>query len=175
MDTKKVVDDLTDVGADILGAVTEAINSNDYSNLSRTINESLGSVVRNYTNGSVNEKGYGDVRRGTGAYTPYRQAARAKRQQETVAPFMSKRVSRMTGSGGQVAGILGMTAGVTLAAIFGIIGLSFELGGMAVGAALGALIFGGSLAGYIMSGKKRKLVKQYYEYARIIGDDEYIT
>ena len=175
LDTKKVVDDLTDVGADILGAVTEAINSNDYSNLSRTINESLGSVVRNYTNGSVNEKGYGDVRRGTGAYTPYRQAARAKRQQETVAPFMSKRVSRMTGSGGQVAGILGMTAGVTLAAIFGIIGLSFELGGMAVGAALGALIFGGSLAGYIMSGKKRKLVKQYYEYARIIGDDEYIT
>ena len=90
MDTKKVVDDLTDVGADILGAVTEAINSNDYSNLSRTINESLGSVVSNYTNGSVNEKGYGDVRRGTGAYTPYRQAARAKRQQETVAPFMSR-------------------------------------------------------------------------------------
>ena len=90
LDTKKVVDDLTDVGADILGAVTEAINSNDYSNLSRTINESLGSVVRNYTNGSVNEKGYGDVRRGTGAYTPYRQAARGKDSRRLSPPLCRK-------------------------------------------------------------------------------------
>ena len=154
-------DDLTSAGSDVLDAVTDALNTNDFSGVSPVISEAVDDFINdikaetfeanarraNKTSGS----GYGDVRSASGAYQRSAPAGRAKRE---VYPFM------------KVLGILGIAVGaipLILAAVFS--SLPASLLGLTLVIAGGLLLRSGI--------QQQKLAKRYFEYGKIIGSAEY--
>ena len=166
-------DDLTSAGSDVLDAVTDALNTNDFSGVSPVISEAVDDFINdikaetyganarraNKTSGS----GYGDVRSASGAYQRASAAARPKRE---VYPFMKRKISRLYGVTRQVLGILGIAVGaipLILAAVFS--SLPASLLGLTLVIAGGLLLRSGI--------QQQKLAKRYFEYGKIIGSAEY--
>ena len=166
-------DDLTSAGSDVLDAVTDALNTNDFSGVSPAISEAVDDFINdikaetyganarraNKTSGS----GYGDVRSASGAYQRASAAARPKRE---VYPFMKRKISRLYGVTRQVLGILGIAVGaipLILAAVFS--SLPASLLGLTLVIAGGLLLRSGI--------QQQKLAKRYFEYGKIIGSAEY--
>ena len=166
-------EDLTSAGSDVLDAVTDALNTNDFSGVSPVISEAVDDFINdikaetfeanarraNKTSGS----GYGDVRSASGAYQRSAPAGRAKRE---VYPFMKRKISRLYGVTRQVLGILGIAVGaipLILAAVFS--SLPASLLGLTLVIAGGLLLRSGI--------QQQKLAKRYFEYGKIIGSAEY--
>lgn len=166
-------EDLTSAGSDVLDAVTDALNTNDFSGVSPAISEAVDDFINdikaetyganarraNKTSGT----GYGDVRSASGAYQRASAASRPKRE---VYPFMKRKISRLYGVTRQVLGILGIAVGaipLILAAVFS--SLPASLLGLTLVIAGGLLLRSGI--------QQQKLAKRYFEYGKIIGSAEY--
>ena len=198
------MNDLFDTGSDILDAVNDAVSRNDFSELNSTIKKTVQDVsetiqrdVREYNRTGERE----DIRRttyrstygqGGAAYqgNPYRryktsastgygqgmtrQQSVGKRFTSKKTPFLQKIISRQSGLGKILAGAFGVFVGANV--LFGnlIALIAGATGGAVFGLLASALILGFS-AYAIMTGRKDKeLASRYYEYAKIIGDAEYI-
>ena len=198
------INDLFESGSDILDAVNDAVNRNDFSELNSTIKKTVQDVsetiqrdVRDYSRTGARE----DIRRRTYRSTygqggtayqgnPYRrykttantgygqqmnrQQPAGRRFTSKKTPFLQKIISRQTGLGKILAGAFGVFVGVNVLMGNIIALIAGATGGAAFGLLASALILGAS-AYAIMTGRKDKeLVSRYYEYAKIIGDAEYI-
>ena len=198
------INDLFESGSDILDAVNDAVNRNDFSELNTTIKKTVQDVsetiqrdVRDYSRTGARE----DIRRRTYRSTygqggtayqgnPYRrykttantgygqqmnrQQPAGRRFTSKKTPFLQKIISRQTGLGKILAGAFGVFVGVNVLMGNIIALIAGATGGAAFGLLASALILGAS-AYAIMTGRKDKeLVSRYYEYAKIIGDAEYI-
>lgn len=177
------VDDLTDAGGEIL----DAVRREDYADLSRSISSTVTEAVeglrreaetmkagtRDPRNGSPTGRGYGDVRSGSGVYgSRPRERTRARGKQPD--PFMRRAVSKQTGLAEEIVGGLAVFMGASVLLFFGAASLVF--GGSALPSAIvGGAIIAGGIYGIVKGGKKNKLVKQFYEYGRIIGPAEYFS
>lgn len=166
-------EDLTNAGSDVLDAVTDALNTNDFSGVSPAISDAVDEFINDIkaeTYGAnaqranrTSGKGYGDVRSGSGAY---KRASAAGRPRREVYPFMKRRISRLYGVTRQVLGAVGIALGAVpliLAAVFS--SLPASLLGLTLIIAGGFLLYSGV--------KQHNLAKRYFEYGKIIGSAEY--
>ena len=89
-------------------------------------------------------------------------------------PFLQKIVSRQSGLGKILAGAFGVFIGANF--LFGnLIALAAgATGGAVFGLLAIALILGASAYAIVSGRKEKELVSRYYDYAKIIGDAEYI-
>ena len=177
-------DDILDVSSDILDAVTDAIEKNDYSNLASNIRQSAKSVMPEGAADPLkkdeggNARPFGDLKKPYhSAYAdrqPYRQHYGTKTMYSSgKTPFESKNVPATMGTGKIISGTLGTITGAFLAGTFGVFAASISAG-LAIGAVLGGAIAAGGI-GMILTGRKQKaLVDTYHEYADIVGDAEYV-
>ena len=166
-------EDLSHAGTDVLDAVTDALNTNDFSGVSSVITDSVDEFINDIkaeTYGAnarrakgYKKTGYGDVRSGSGAY---RRAPEQKRVKREVFPFMKRKVSRLFGVVREVLGALGIAFGA-LPLIMGLLVPSVPLSllGLAI------IIAGGFLLARGIN--QQKLAKRYFEYGKIIGSAEY--
>ena len=173
MGMNDLFEDLSHAGTDVLDAVTDALNTNDFSGVSSVITDSVDEFINDIkaeTYGAnarrakgYKKGGYGDVRSGTGAYQRAPQEKRARRE---VFPFMKRKVSRLFGVVRQVLGVIGIFVGI-LPVIMGILISSAPLSllGLAI------IIAGGFLLARGIN--QQKLAKRYFEYGKIIGAAEY--
>ncbi len=181
MNLGDLFDDLTDAGGEIL----DAVRREDYSDLSRSISDTVADAVeglrreaasmqagtRDPMNGSPTGRGYGDVRSGSGIYAGRPRRERAKKKAD---PFMKKAVSRQSGLAEEIVGGLAVFMGASIVLFFGAAGLVF--GGSALPAAIvGGIAAAGGVFGIWKGHKKNRLVKQFYEYGRIIGPAEFYS
>lgn len=198
------MNDFYDAGNDILDAVNDAVSRNDFSDLSSTIKKTVKDVsdtiqkdVRYYsqmdngqdvrkrtyrnTNGQGGQAPYGGnpYRRykstaSTGYGQPRTQPVRKFTSKKT--PFMQKIVSKQSGLGKVIAGAFGALIGVRsfLGGLFGLLAGTVAAGSAAFGLLAGALIIAASAYAIITGQKDKKLAERYYEYAKAIGNAEYI-
>lgn len=177
--------DICDTGSDILGAVTDAIEKNDYSQLSTSIEQKVEELTkeikqeatnrwqataetRRSTQGSGNLKNYA-----TG--TPGNRMTRSTFSKQMVSPYFRHKISRMSGIGKIIVGIV--CTGFSGVFLFVFLTAFFLVGGSS-GLLYGLLTFcAGLLVASILvlsSGIKRKnLVGRYFTYGKMIGDKEY--
>ncbi len=196
--------DLYDAGGDIIDAVNDAVNRNDYSRLSENIKKTVKEVsdtiqrdVRQYNEKDRNQDvrrrvyrnaaGQGRTQYGSNPYRRYEYAApgaqqRMRREQQPqpryVTPksaFIQQIVSKQKGIGKIIGGVAGLFVfGPFLLGDFFTILMGGISGGVLFGLLATALIIAGCIY-CIMSGKKdQELVKRYYAYGKAIGDAEYI-
>ncbi len=197
--------DINGIGSSIMDAVEDAINRGDFTGLNEAIRQTVWDTVGaaeslyNYRGNNQGipgarrgsgtrgqERTYGHAGRSAGNLTEqYMQRASGARHHtiftSRISPFLQRRISRSSGTGKIVGGIvclvmagfffvgsllsglLGMFSSVGFFSAIGITGLVITLG-LAV---LGAIL--------VKSGKERKqLVKDYYEYGRVAGTSEYL-
>ena len=200
------INDLYNAGGDIMNAVNDAVNRNDYSQLSATIKKTVKDVsdtiqrdvreynarnqredIRNRTYRSTQGQGgphfydndpygryraganTGAARRADGAQQPFRRYSSQK------TAFLQKIVSKQTGFGKIIGGVasLFITVPMLLGEIFGL-----AVFGAGIGSVFGLLATALMVAGgifLITSGKKdNALIQRYYQYAKEIGNAEYI-
>ena len=179
------LNDLYGAGSDIMDAVTDAVNRQDYSHLSediaKTVNDIRIIIQREKLAGDVRRRGYrqqyAHAHRSGAGHAAYGQPQVRRQSFFTgkVTPFLQKKISRTSGTGRIVLGIIGLLIGVPT--LLG--GLISGLTALAIGDILAALIVGGgitalSLWGIFSGDQQRKLVNRYYQYGRAAGDAEYI-
>ncbi len=173
--------DLFAAGSDIMSQVSQAVETGDYSKLSSSIKERVNKVtdeLREQSNASAAKGSYS---------SPYaRESHTAKPQKRTAERknyFLRRFPSRSLGTGRVVSGILlgFMPALCTVALLFNSLGDLFaaDMSTLGVDVAsflcMGAITFG--CYALIRSGRKKKaLVKRFYLYGDIVGENrEYIA
>lgn len=168
------IDDILDVGNEIMDAVTDAVVKNDYSDLSSKIKQSSSPLIDDFL--KVNPK----PNQASGASDAYKNKPQNKTQYRATlqmpgkTPFLSKKISRNAGLGGIVSGIIGMC-------IFVPITFSNILGGLILGYTpifASAAVFAGLSAGMgflALRGKQHiNLARLYNDYGKVIGYRKYI-
>ena len=198
------INDLYNAGSDIMDAVNDAVNRNDFSGLSSTINKTVKEVsetiqrdVRDYNERNRREDvrsrqyrnttGQGATSYGSNPYRRYQSAgagygqrmnseAQPKRKYSSwKTPFFQKLISKQTGLGKMIGGICGLFVSVPM-----LLGSIFDLiafgivGGSLFGFLATAIITAAFAYLFIKGKKDHDLVKRYYEYGKVIGRSEYI-
>lgn len=173
--------DLFAAGNDIMSQVSQAVETGDYSELSSTIKQRVNKVtdeLREQANASAAKGSY------SSPYDGKKSAAqKQKRQEEKKNYFLRRFPSRSLGTGRIVSGIvLGVTPAMcTVALLINSLRDMFtaDWSSLSVDAAaflcMGAISFG--CYALIRSGRRKKaLVKRFYLYGDIVGDNrEYIA
>lgn len=182
------LNDLYEAGSDIMNAVTDAVNRNDYSHLSedirKTVEDIRVTIQRDKSFGDVRRRGYGKnyyrsygtAGHNSSAGSGYRtqQVQQAPRYARKT-PFLQKKVSRQSGVGKIILGVMGLVIGVPVLLFGGISALaSLSLADLLYALIVGGGITGASLWGIISGDKQRKLVNQYYQYGKAAGEAEYV-
>ncbi len=173
--------DLFAAGSDIMSQVSQAVETGDYSKLSSSIKERVNKVtdeLREQSNASAAKGSYS---------SPYAKESHTAKPQKRTAErknyFLRRFPSRSLGTGRVVSGILlgFMPALCTVALLFNSLGDLFaaDMSTLGVDVAsflcMGAITFG--CYALIRSGRKKKaLVKRFYLYGDIVGENrEYIA
>ena len=206
------MNDVYSVGSDIMDAVNDAVGSGDFSHLNETLKNVTGAAAGSAADALYNLQGHlqgSGAGAETGTRAPdgasggrvYGHAGRASSNvteeymkratggghhttfSSKISPFLQRKISRQSGTGKIVGGIVslvfsGFALLETVAA--GLIGSLSPFGGgffsawgiFSLVVAGGLAILGGIL---IKSGQERKrLVREYYEYGKIAGTSEYV-
>ena len=198
------INDLYNAGSDIMDAVNDAVNRNDFSSLSSTINKTVKEVsetiqrdVRDYNERNRREDvrsrqyrntaGQGATTYGSNPYRRYQstgagygqrmnsEAQPRRKYSSWKSPFFQKLVSKQSGLGKMIGGICGLFISVPM-----LLGNIFDLiaygivGGPVFGFLATAIITAAFAYMYIRGKKDHDLIKRYYEYGKIIGNAEYI-
>lgn len=172
------IKDICNAGGDILNAVADAINRNDYSGLSDRVSDTVNQVV-NQVKSEVNHSTFGNQsqQRNRTTYThqppnSYTNNIIRIQKQET----MTKKPA------GRIAGPFQLISGIVFTSGFGIATLvmaillaasSKELF-LIMAVIFGAITFGG-IQNIIGGSKKIGLVNRFRHYARVIGNRSYIA
>lgn len=175
--------DLFAAGSDIMSQVSQAVETGDYSELSSSIKERVSKVtdeLREQTSASAAGPG--------GTYSsPYSSKKKTAEAKKTPAEkknyFLRRFPSRSLGTGRVVSGILlgFIPAMCTVALLFNSVGDLFAANMHALGTDVAAFLCMGAITfgcyALIRSGRRKKaLVKRFYLYGNIVGDDrEYIA
>lgn len=175
------IKDICNAGGDILNAVADAINRNDYSGLGDKVSETVNQVV-NQVKEEVNESAFGNQtqqRNQTGytckpQYTNQNRAVRIPKQE-----MITKKPA------GKIAGLFQLVGGIAGTTGFGIAALSMFLAlfvsdGLFDGLLIAmTVIFGvltaGSIINIVKGKQKISLVNRFQHYVRIIGNRSYIA
>lgn len=198
------LNDLYGAGSDIMDAVNDAVNRNDFSGLSSSISKTVKEVsdtiqrdVREYNEKNRREDirsrqyrntaGQGATNYGPNPYRRYQsqgagygqrmssQAQPRRTYSSWKTPFVQKLVSKQSGLGKMIGGICGLFISVPmlLGSIFDLVAYGI-VGGSLFGFLATAIITAAFAYMFIKGKKDHDLVKRYYEYAKAIGNAEYI-
>lgn len=173
------IKDICNAGGDILNAVADAINRNDYTGLSDRVSNTVNQVVdqvkvevKNAQNQAI-KKPYTDNRRGN--YRPYYE----NKQMMTQLPIQSVLNQKPFG---RISGMVQLISGIVFTTGFGIAAFVMLILMATLGDAIFLIltvIFGASTfasISNIIDGKKKVgLVSRFRHYARMIGNRSYIT
>ena len=176
------LNDLYGAGSDIMDAVNDAVSRNDFSGLSSSISKTVKEVsdtiqrdVREY-----NEKNRREDIRSRQYRNGYGQRMSSQAQPRRTysswkTPFVQKLVSKQSGLGKMIGGICGLFISVPmlLGSIFDLVAYGI-VGGSLFGFLATAIITAAFAYMFIKGKKDNDLVKRYYEYAKAIGNAEYI-
>lgn len=176
------IKDICNAGGDILNAVADAINRNDYSGLndrvSDTVNKVVEQVKAEVKNGTFTAQSHTYNRTHTGYqngnYRPYNANNYNPVQVTRQATITTKPAGRVAGPIQLISGIV-FTSGFGIAALVMAILLavsSKELF-LILAVIFGAITFGG-IQNIIGGSKKIGLVSRFRHYARVIGNRSYI-
>ena len=173
------IKDICNAGGDILNAVADAINRNDYTGLSDRVSNTVNQVVeqvkdevKNVHNQTI-KKPYTDNR-----YNNYRNLHQPR--QEMVQIPMRKIINQKPA--GRISGVIQLITGIIFTTGFGIAALVMLILLASLGDAVflilmvifGAITFG-SISNIIGGSKKVGLVNRFRHYTRMIGNRSYIT
>ena len=198
------LNDLYGAGSDIMDAVNDAVSRNDFSGLSSSISKTVKEVsdtiqrdVREYNEKNRREDirsrqyrntaGQGATNYGPNPYRRYQSAGAGYGQRMSSqaqprrtysswkTPFVQKLVSKQSGLGKMIGGICGLFISVPmlLGSIFDLVAYGI-VGGSLFGFLATAIITAAFAYMFIKGKKDNDLVKRYYEYAKAIGNAEYI-
>ncbi len=172
------IKDVCNAGGDILNAVADAINRNDYSGLSDRVSDTVNQVVKQVKV---------DVKNGTFSqqtqhrtYTSYSYRPYQANNQEIV---RAQRQDIITNKpAGRVAGVVQLVMGIVFTSGFGITTLimlmllaaSSEELFLIMTVIFGAITFGG-VQNIVRGSKKIGLVNRFRDYAKVIGNRSYIS
>lgn len=171
--------DICNAGGDILNAVADAINRNDYTGLSDKVSDTVNQVVeqvkeevKNAQNQAI-KKPYTDNRRGN--YRPFQES-----RQEVVQIPIQKIINQKPA--GRISGVIQLISGIIFTTGFGVAALVMLILLVALGDALflvltvifGAVTFG-SISNIVGGSKKIGLVNRFRHYARMIGNRSFIS
>lgn len=173
------IKDICNAGGDILNAVADAINRNDYTGLSDRVSNTVNQVVEQvkdevkYVHNQTIKKPYTDNR-----YNNYR-TLHQPRQEIVQIP---RRMIINQKPAGRISGVIQLISGIIFTTGFGIAALVMLILLASLGNAVflilmvifGAITFG-SISNIIGGSKKVGLVNRFRHYARMIGNRSYIT
>lgn len=187
--------DVFNAGSDILDAVSNAVETNNYNGLGDTIKTRVTVVTSEFAKdvsngaqklsdtaesiGSNMAKDNNGNRQSNPSWVNYRSANNynynnSNNKVTDISTFVQKRVSRFSGTGRVIGGIFGAIftgAGLITFTVLGIV-LNFHF-------FIGTALFGLGTAAFVglaSSGSKlSKLIRHYYEYGKIIGKAEYLN
>lgn len=176
------IKDICNAGGDILNAVADAINRNDYSGLSDKVSDTVNQVVEQVKvevqNGTFKAQNHIYNQRKT--YTEYNPRPYDTRQQTAVQ--VTRQATITTKPAGRISGPIQLVSGIVFTSGFGIALLVmlilFAVTSNAIFMILtvifGAITFG-SINNIVKGSKKIGLVSRFRHYARVIGNRSYIT
>lgn len=182
--------DVCEAGSDIMNAVADAVETNDYSNLSSTIKNRVTDVTVGISK-TVADKAEQIGKQYTGQDVVNRHSSTQKpmnrdgngqnwavKNTKPVSYFAQKRVSQVGAIGCIIGGAFGLISSVTLSGVLlGVATVFFSVSHLISLSVLliTALLMGGFslLLGNGIS--QKKLVNHYYEYARKLGAAEFFS
>ena len=193
------IKDLFDTGSAIMDAVNDAVSSNDYSALSGKIRDSLQEASeamknagRGFTPGSGAKSGDSSRLDKEKKYWQDYQSAWYLRHPESAAAkpsakpkegstfFLRSGISRNKGLVPLILGVTGDILGGFGILSFLVIGLLMSVAGTGYGFVLAGFLFytallGAGIFATIRGVTTRQLVKKYFRYAELVGDQEYFS
>ena len=182
--------DVCEAGSDIMNAVADAVETNDYSNLSSTIKNRVTDVTVGISK-TVADKAEQISKQYTGQDTAGRNSNvqrqvnrtvsgqdRAVKNTKPVSYFAQRRVSQVGAIGCIIGGAFGLISSVTLSGVF--LGVATVFFGVSHLISLLVLLITALLMGgfSLLLGNgilQKKLVSHYYEYARKLGAAEFFS
>ena len=184
---KMDIKDICNAGGDILNAVADAINRNDYAGLSDKVSNTVNQVVEQvkeevqkevqknsfHAQNQTIKKPHNDNRYRN--YTPYNE-----NRQELVQIPIQKIINQKPA--GRILGVIQLVSGIVFTTGFGIAGLVMLILLATLGNAIyliltvifGAITFG-SISNIVRGSKKIGLVNRFRHYARMIGNRSFIS
>lgn len=176
------IKDICNAGGDILNAVADAINRNDYSGLSDKVSDTVNQVV-NQVKEEVNQSTFSNQtqqkshtnntyhQQNTYQNTYQNQVVRIPRQEIVT----RKPAGRIAGPFQLVGGIVGTTGfGITALIMFLI--LIIDQSGLFIALTIiFGVLTGGSILNIVKGSKKIGLVSRFRHYARVIGNRSYVA
>ncbi|MCR5501690.1 MAG: 5-bromo-4-chloroindolyl phosphate hydrolysis family protein [Lachnospiraceae bacterium] len=187
----KDLQDLLDVGSDILKSVTSAVDGGNYSNLASDISRAVRNITVNIPPANPAGRRPGRVvtarpdtvrnRAYTSGLTPEAPAGSGGRAGQPGAPggrtprtngvrhyFLQRNISKS-------AGVLQMVGFGLSSIIFGAVCISMLAAGTIAGAIFGAVATAGSVFGFLRGNRTNNLAQRYYQYGNILGNSEYFN
>lgn len=181
------IKDICNAGGDILNAVADAINRNDYTGLSDRVSDTVNQVVEQVktevqkeiqknsftTPNQTIKKPHNDNRYGN--YRPYAEPG------QDIAPVPRQNIINQKPAG-RISGAVQLSSGILFASGFGIAMLVMLILLLTIGnpvfliltVIFGAITLGG-ISNIIGGSKKLGLVNRFRHYARVIGNRSYIA
>ena len=173
------IKDICNAGGDILNAVADAINRNDYTGLSDRVSNTVNQVVEQvkdevkYVHNQTIKKPYTDNR-----YNNYRTLHQPRQE---IVQIPTRMIINQKPAG-RISGVIQLISGIIFTTGFGIAALVMLILLASLGNAVflilmvifGAITFG-SISNIIGGSKKVGLVNRFRHYARMIGNRSYIT
>ena len=190
------IDKVVNVSSEVMDAVVDAVNRNDFSDLSSTIQQKVaGGAQGDWQQFAEDEKRRNDeMRRRQDAqrqqqarYEQYQKDNAARQQTaaqartygtsyRTRTPYFQEQIGQYNGLGRMIIGwvLVGLSA---FGALFGLgVGLLDSSVVEGLVSTIPAILFlVGGIYLILNGGKKRKLTKKYFEYGNVTGDATYIT
>lgn len=176
------IKDICNAGGDILNAVADAINRNDYSGLSDRVSDTVNQVVEQVKvevqNGTFKAQSHTYNHRKT--YTEYNPRPYYTSQQNAVQ--VTRQTTITTKPAGRISGPIQLVSGIVFTSGFGIATLVMAILLATTSKAIfliltvifGAITFG-NIGNIVKGSKKIGLVSRFRHYARVIGNRSYIT
>ena len=182
--------DVCDAGSDILNAVADAVETQNYSNLNTTIRNRVSDlsvgISKSVSDGAAKMadkadelgKKYGQSTQQSVKYSSVQKSCNGQKMQPA-SYFARRRISRLNSIGMIIAGILGLMFVTFLLYVLGII-LKFSGSGINSAVATGgAAVFVASGVGFsLLLGKGislNHLIERYYRYAELVGSSEFFS
>ncbi len=172
------IKDVCNAGGDILNAVADAINRNDYSGLSDKVSTTVNQVV-DQVKVEVN-RAANNSQTQQRKYTSYTYTQRPVSQKQEVRVVKQETMTKKPA--GRIAGPAQMISGIVFTTGFGIAALVMLLIWLVGRSGLfliltvvfGAITFG-SITNIVKGAKKIGLVTRFRHYARVIGNRSFVT
>ncbi len=175
------LNDLQNAGNEILREVNRAVRENDYTVLGDTIREQVSDIASEVQSDVAEMLSQQKAENPGRVYKPeYKSGYSSKPSQHVkfsskISPFLQRKVSRLSGVGKIVAGAFGTLFCGTMAISMFTIGAAVGAfsAGVITGTAIAGALTAGSIGMIVNGSKKRGQIQRYYEYGRIIDQEEY--